>query len=309
MTSSANSPAAPVAHRKDPQALAVLFADIVGSTRLYDTLGDAQAKKIIDTCIIMMRKIIGQYNGRVIKTIGDEIMCALPDADSACLAACDLQHNIMNLPTVSNIKRAIRVGLHFGPVLQAHNDVFGDTVNLAARMVGLAKAGQIITTRATVQCLSPLLQKNTRRIAALTVKGKGDEVTVCEIIWQGGEELTLATQSIRTPPEQASLELSYRGKTLIFEQSNAIFLLGRDPSCQITVADSRASRQHARIELRQSKFFLIDQSTNGTFVLTAGQTEFALRREEVMLRGVGRVGFGHSVREADDEFVEFAVVG
>ncbi len=297
----------PAANKNDPHRLAVLFADIVGSTSLYDTLGDAQAKKIIDACIIMMRKIVGQYNGRVIKTIGDEIMCALPDADAACLAACDLQHRIMSLPTVSNIKRAIRVGLHFGPVLQAHNDVFGDTVNLAARMVGFAKAGQIITTRATVQCLSPLLQKNTRRIAAVTVKGKGDEVTVCEIIWQGGEELTMATPSIFTPFEQTTLQLCYRGSTLVVEPGDASLFLGRDPSCRITVADSRASRQHARIERRQNKFFLIDQSTNGTFLLTAGETEFALRREEVMLRGVGRIGFGHSVREAGDEFVEFSV--
>ena len=287
--------------------MGVLFADIVGSTRLYDTLGDARAKKVVDQCIGLMRRIIEQYGGRVIKTIGDEVMCVLPDADSTCLAACDMQHKIMALPMVSGIKRAIRVGLNFGPVLRDHNDVFGDSVNVAARMVGFAKAGQIITTRATVNCLSPMLEKSTRRIAALTVKGKGDDVAVCEIIWQGGEELTMATPSIITPLGQSSLELCYQGTTLIFEQDNATIFLGRDASCQITIADSRASRQHARIELRQKKFFLIDQSTNGTFVLTAGESEFMLRREEVMLRGVGRISFGRAVREADDEFVEFSV--
>ena len=55
--------------------LAVLFADIAGSTKLYDTLGDTQAKKMVDECIVLMRGIVGQYGGRVVKTIGDEV-CA-----------------------------------------------------------------------------------------------------------------------------------------------------------------------------------------------------------------------------------------
>lgn len=309
MTSSAPSASVAAAKIKTQQALAVLFADIVGSTRLYDTLGDVQAKKMVDECIALMRKIIGQYGGRVIKTIGDEVMCTLPEADSACLAACDLQQKIAALPAVSSIKRTIRVGMHVGSVLQERGDVFGDTVNLAARMAGFAKAGQIITTRVTVQSLSPLLQKNTRRIAALAVKGKGDDVEVCEIIWQSGEELTMATPSIITPPAHARLELRYRGGVLNFEQANASLFLGRDPSCQVRVSDNMASRQHARIERRQNKFFLIDQSTNGTYVLPAGEPEFALRREEVMLRGNGQIGLGHSVGQAGVDAVEYSVTG
>ena len=98
--------------------LAVLFADIAGSTRLYDTLGDTQAKMLIDECIGIMRDIIGRYAGRVIKTIGDEVMCVLPDADSGHLAAADMQLKIAALPAVSDVKRAIRVGFHFGPVIE-----------------------------------------------------------------------------------------------------------------------------------------------------------------------------------------------
>ena len=118
--------------------MAVLFADIAGSTRLYDTLGDIQAKFMVDECIALMRGIVAQYGGRVVKTIGDEVMCVLPDADSGCLAATDMQLKIMALPPVSNVKRAIRAGFHAGPVIEENNDVFGDTVNLAARMAGLA---------------------------------------------------------------------------------------------------------------------------------------------------------------------------
>ena len=287
--------------------LAVLFADIAGSTKLYDTLGDTQAKKMVDECIVLMRGIVGQYGGRVVKTIGDEVMCVLPDADSGCLAATDMQLKITALPAVSDVQRAIRVGFHAGSVIEENNDVFGDTVNLAARMAGLAKSMQIITTRATIELLSPMLQHSSRRIAALSVKGKGDDVEVCEIIWRGGEELTMAAVSTLPPSKQTRLHLLYGVSELVLELANAGIVLGRDASCQIAIADRMASRQHARIERRRDKFFLIDQSTNGTFVAFVGESEITLRREEVMLRGEGLIAFGRSVSESSDETVGFTL--
>lgn len=289
--------------------LAVLFADIAGSTKLYDTLGDARAKILIDECIRLMRDIIGRYAGRVIKTIGDEVMCVLPDADSGHLAATDMQLKISALPAVSEVKRAIRVGFHFGPVIEENNDVFGDTVNLAARMSGLAKGMQIITTLATVQQLSPALRGSTRRIAALSVKGKGDDIEVCEVIWQDGDDLTAATLPTTAPTVHSKLYLTHGGQKLTLEQANASVLLGRDATCHVILADRKASRVHARIERRRDKFFVVDQSTNGTFVTFAGEVEIALRREEVMLRGSGRIAFGHSLDDPSDETVEFAVRG
>ena len=143
----------------------------------------------------------------------------------------------------------------------------------------------------------------------MSVKGKGDDVDVCEIIWLAGEELTMATPSIITPPKKTALHLRCGSTELVLEQANAALVLGRDAACQIVVADRMASRQHARIERRQDKFFLIDQSTNGTFVAFAGEAELTLRREEVMLRGPGRMAFGRSVTQSSDDTVEFELRG
>ncbi len=296
--------------RKPTSTMAVLFADIAGSTKLYDTLGDTLAKKMVDECIGLMRGIVAQYGGRVVKTIGDEVMCVLPDADSGCLAATDMQLRITELPAVSNVKRAIRAGFHAGPVIEENNDVFGDTVNLAARMAGVAKAMQIITTRATVDQLSPLLRKSSRSIASLSVKGKGDDVEVCEIIWQGEDELTtMAAASAASALSVATLRLQYGPTELVMDQPNASIVLGRDVGCHIAVSDRMASRHHARIERRRDKFFLVDQSTNGTYVVFTGEAEITLRREEVMLRGAGRIAFGRSVSETSEGTVEFALRG
>ena len=287
--------------------MAVLFADISGSTKLYDTLGDAQAKRLIDECIGLMRGVVAHYGGRVIKTIGDEVMCVLPDADNGYLAATDMQLKIAALPAVADVKRTIRVGFHTGPVIEEASDVFGDTVNLAARMAGLAKGMQIITTQMTVERLSAPLRASTRKIAALAVKGKLDDIEVCEVIWQDGDDLTMATPSTAVAAARIELHLTHGGREVVLEQANSTLSLGRDAGCQIVLADRKASRVHARIERRRDKFFLVDQSTNGTFVTFAGEAEIALRREEVMLRNQGRITFGHGMAESSEETVDFVV--
>lgn len=296
----APSPSSPAQARP-----AVLFADIAGSTALYETLGDTLAKTLIDECLQGMRTVTGRHGGRVIKTIGDELMCVFPDADQGSLAASDMQLAVAALPQFSGVRRSIRVGFHVGPVIDADGDVFGDTVNTAARMAGLAKGDQIITTGTAVEAMSPILRQATRRIAALPVKGKGDDIEVCEVLWQPGDDLTMATGSIAQAAVPRSLQLSHGTQQLRLEGAATLVVLGREASCQIVLADRKASRVHARIERRRDKFFLVDQSTNGTYVTFAGETEIVLRREEIMLRGEGCIAFGHSIVESDQETVDF----
>jgi class 3 adenylate cyclase len=289
-----------------PQTVAaVLFADISGSTTIYETLGDALAKQMIDECLRDMRTATARHGGRVVKTIGDELMCVFPDADRVAMAASEMQQAIADMPPVSGVKRAIRVGFHVGPVIESEGDVFGDTVNTAARMAGLAKGEQIYTTLAAVQLMSPIVRSQTRRIASLTVKGKGDEVAVCEVLWQAGDDLTMATASLESTPTQVTLDLSHGVKQTVLDTANSRIVIGRDAGCQIMLGDRKASRVHARIERRRDKFVLVDQSTNGTYVTFDGEAEIGLRREELILRGRGRIVFGHGIDESDEDVVVF----
>lgn len=289
---------------------AVLFADIAGSTKLYEVLGDTEAKRLIDEVLIALTALTKRHGGRVVKTIGDEVMCVFANAEKGFHAATDMQNKVDSMPVVSGTKRRIRVGFHAGAVIEEAGDVFGDTVNVAARMSGLAKGMQIMTTRTTVDTLPGYLRGFTRNIAALSVKGKADDMAVCEVLWQDEGDLTMTVAALSVNAvSTGELVLKHGEQELILNAKRNSAGMGRDPGSEIVVTDTKASRNHARIEKRRDKFFLADQSTNGTFVKFAGEAEIGLRREEIMLRGTGRILFGHSESEGAGETVEFTVRG
>src|SRR5678809_1339369 len=145
----------------------VLFADVSGSTKLYETAGDAVAHAAIEKCVNLMRDKTVQATGRVIKTIGDEVMSAFPTADAAADAAIEMQSGIAELPAVGTTKIGIRIGFNFGPIVERDGDIFGDAVNLAARLAAVATKGQIISARETVCLLSPMLKAATRAITTI----------------------------------------------------------------------------------------------------------------------------------------------
>src|SRR6185369_3792473 len=149
-----------------------MFADVSGSTSLYEKLGDQRALAAIEAVLSELRKSTVLQSGHVVKTIGDEVMAVFPSVDAAMQAACDMQVRVAAIPQGDGARLAIRVGFHFGPAIEEKGDYFGDEVNTAARMAGLAKSGQIITSGPTVDALSPLLKASTREIDALQVKGK-----------------------------------------------------------------------------------------------------------------------------------------
>lgn len=291
-----------------PNESAMLFADVSGSTKLYDTAGDAIAHKAIDACVTMFKEKTAANGGRVIKTIGDEIMAEFPTANQAARAAVAMQRDITAMPPpVEGVQLGARIGFHFGAVVHRDNDVFGDTVNLSARLTGLASKGQIITSDETVTGLAPILKIDCRRLYAIPVKGKAHDVGICELRWRESDEddATMVAGHRPAPaPAPFSLTLVYRDVQLVLPRDKKAVTLGRDAAADMVIPDRMASRIHCEIELRMDKFVLNDRSANGTYVSVEGQGEMTLRREECILRGRGRIMLGQSQTTAT-EFVEF----
>lgn len=290
------------------QNKAVLFADISGSTRLYDALGDTRAFSAINGCLDVLRQLTISHSGRVVKTIGDEIMSVFPDAVCAVQAACEMQLVVNAQAPIDKVRMAIRIGLHSGAVLESSSDgdVFGDTVNVAARMAEIAKAQQIITTAATIAQLPPIMRSSTRTFSSLSIKGKADDIEVREVLWQESDEMTMMVGDDFTPSNvEPSLRVIHQGKVFIVNSATPSITIGRDEDADIVVQDRRASRIHAKIERRRDKFVFVDLSSNGSFILVKGETEIQLRREECVLRESGSISLGHPYLKDPTEVIEF----
>lgn len=278
----------------NPRSCAVLFADISGSTPLYEELGDGQALASIERCLRLLRDAAAEFGGRVVKTTGDGVMCAFDAAEAALHAARVMQVRVTEQAALGGPKLAIHVGCHFGPVIESAGDLYGDSVNAAVRVLALAKAGQVIVTQEVIARVGGNLLERVRMLDRVPVKGKREPLEIFELLWQDAEELTaLAT---RLEEEQGSrLKLVSEGRDLWFDGTAGALRLGREAGCEIVIVDPKVSRRHARIEKRRDKFVLVDHSSNGTYVVVAGEAEICLRREEVILRGSGHIGLGHPV--------------
>ncbi|MBY0299734.1 MAG: FHA domain-containing protein [Methylobacterium sp.] len=285
----------------EPCSIGVLFCDVAGSTRLYRDLGDDAALRVVDRCLGVAADVVQSKGGRLVKTIGDEFMAVFEDVCAMCDAAVAVQRRFEDegVGHVGDHRLQLRIGFHHGPVVRANDDYFGTTVNMAARMVALAKGGQIITTGELADGLPPLQRAATRALVGVYVKGAGDDVRVAEVLWHVAANQTtvfsLLPAAEPRPPAGSGLRLTYRDKRWLFDESRQAVTLGRDAASDIVVDNDYVSRRHATIERRGDKWVLIDHSTNGTYVTLFGAEEFCMRREELVLRDVGTLGIGRSI--------------
>lgn len=289
--------------------LAILFADVVGSTRLYELMGDLRARDMVAICIDVMRSATEQRQGTVIKTMGDEVMSTFPSADEALNAAAQMQQQISSHAQlkVDGQPVSIRIGCHFGPVMLENRDVFGATVHTANRMTSQAKAGQIITTAATVERLSPEWRASCRQIDIAAIKGQGNEVALYEVLWQS-EDVTSMVPAISMnsrPVRLLRLRLRANDRDLVIDEQHSSITIGRAEDNDVVIKGNLISRLHARIEISRNKFVLIDQSTNGTFVQTADGEESFVRRDSLQIKGEGTIGLGRLPEQDSPQTIRF----
>lgn len=293
--------------------VAILFADVVGSTQLYEQLGDAKAREMVGRCLEIMRDATEANEGSVIKTMGDEVMATFPTADAAMNAAKRMQEGISSDAALGHEGGhvAIRIGCHYGTVVREHRDIFGSAVHTANRMTSQAKAKQIITTLSTVERLSPEWQSAARQIDVATVRGKADEVVLFEVLWQPEE----ATSMLPTVPWSSSkknarprrLSLRCQGQEVTVGEGRKSVTLGRADDNDIVVKGNLISRLHARVEATRDRFTLVDESTNGTFVQTSDGEEIFVRRDNTVLSGEGVIGLGRVAQPGTSLAIHFVV--
>jgi hypothetical protein len=287
-----------------------MFADVAGSTRLYEQLGDILANSIISEVIDLMVSSTTSNTGKVIKTIGDEVMCRFDDANDAANAAVEIQEKLQ-FGSIQGTYVSVKVGFHTGKVIQqVDGDLFGDAVNLAARLVGVAKGRQIILSKETLDALNPSLNPKVRHLDWLQVKGKSEPISVNELVWETAGVTQMVSFDALYDELKQELTLQCNGTNYSTDTDGQSVQLGRSEECDLVVGEELASRFHAKIRSNRGHFVLTDQSTNGTYVQSEDGNINYLRRDELVLEGKGRISLGSQISGENNRWwVNFHIKG
>ncbi len=284
----------------------VMFADISGSSALFERLGNKEAMHTVERCLKRMSRSIEGYRGKTLQIIGDELLARFDSAEDACQAAIDMQQRIADLPPVSGHKLNIRIGIHAGTVNEVEGKISGEVVTNTARIAGISRSTQILGSSTLVEELAKHnihTAKLAPELGSITENGARIQLYYIEWPAHGIFPESLGPKSILLAGTR--LCLRYRGKTHILDESNPVLTLGRDLNNNLIIEDRKASRQHARIEKRENGCYLIDSSSNGSFVSINGRQEIMLRKHELQLEGSGRICFGSSGNDPAADGAEF----
>jgi adenylate cyclase len=295
---------------REEKEMAVLFADIGSDAVQSGDPNEAITLDIEHEWIAQIRSLAPGYEGRLVKLIGNGVLCVFSSAEQGMMAASAAQSAIAaRAPPGSGI--GLQIGMHWGKVVFEGSDAFGESVNAAAYLATVATPGQIVTTETIYKMLPEFLRGLVRPIFRTVLKGETAEATVYEIMWKADkadltDNLFADFKPQVVPADTGGLLLVYRDKTLRVDRQNRHAVLGRHSTSNLVIHDGAASRYHARIELRGVDFFLNDISINGTFVLSEGQSEVHAVRREVRLEGGGKISLGRSFKMNPGEIVEYS---
>jgi len=288
--------------------LAICFADICDSTSLFEEYGDDEARDIVGRVLDLVSDVIEEYNGTVVKTIGDEVMGTFPELVAATSAVTKFPKAVKRDDSLAALGIEIRVGMCYGSVVQEDDgDVYGDAVNTASRLVDWARPEQVVTTAETLAPLPDFFESRTRNLGSTTLRGKEEPVEIVELLGeQSGSNLTVVEDRGPIPEQSANrnvLALRYGDETITVEQGP--LMLGRGSKSDLQISDSRVSRMHAVIERQRDSFMITDSSTNGTYVQIGDEEVMFLHREQLRLHGTGHLSLGRHVDADDAKLLRF----
>ncbi|VWX63312.1 Adenylate cyclase, class 3 [Burkholderiales bacterium 8X] len=298
----------------------VVFADLTGSTRVFEAMGNAKATDTVTRLIQWIGGICESHQGRVVKSLGDGVFAIFGDGGTATRAVLELQRNhqkrLQTWP--APLRMELQIGVASGEVVEVDGDCYGDAVNLASRLSDLAGPGQIWATASVIEQLREGEVRH-RNLGPINIRGKSEMPTVHRIDWQDEitEFLTMPAALVATGRAQDSsfgqIELAWLDVRSLFRAADLPIHLGRVDEAEFVVNDPRVSRLHARIEARQGSCVLVDVSTYGTWVRFHGSagpsSEIALRRDECVLHGSGEIGLGAPLSDFSAPTITFNTSG
>jgi adenylate cyclase len=295
----------------------ILFADLRGSTGLFETLGNAEATSVVTHCVSALGPPVQQHGGHVVKTLGDGLMAVFDVPAQAVQSALKMHEVLADIVSrgqqrgASSGLRSLRlqVAVSRGEVVEMAGDCFGDAVNVAARLLDHAGDNETLITAAVLAGLARSMKPKFRSLDQLVLRGRVEPV---QVYVHGGRRSgdSAATQfgDVAPTAEPDAIRLQWLQLNLVFASRQTPAVMGRSPQAHFCVDDSRVSRSHARLDWHGGSFQLSDLSYNGTYVRFGDGEIVSLRRGSCLLHGNGAIGLGGSPADPTSACVRFEVL-
>lgn len=294
----------------------VLFADLRGSTGLFETLGNAEAASVVTQSVALMGQIVVACGGTVVKTLGDGLMAVFEEPQGGVDAADEMHESLERVVAArgagSSRRPALKlqVAMAHGEVVEVGGDCFGDPVNVAARLLDRAGDNETLATHHVLGGLEDEHRGRFRSLSKLQLRGRQESVEVHRLeARRFGETAATMFEGSMPSTEVDSIRLTYRDTSVVFSGPDLPAILGRSAQGTYCIEDTRVSRSHARVEWHGGTFQVSDLSYNGTFVRFDGSGEVvALRRGSCTLHGSGAICLGAAPTDASAPTVHFQVL-
>lgn len=293
------------------QKLAILYADVTGSTHIYEEYGDEIARENIGVCISILTDITLQLGGQKVKTIGDEIMCSFLNPVKASTAAKEMHEALRTASEQGKFSIGelhVKIGWHYGVVNHRGAEIIGEAPVTAQQIIKLAKSDEILTSEQSLEFLPDELKQDARFIDSIEAEAWVGELKVYGLTWEDDDEVTRigSISSFIDDSIHKSLVLEYSGNQICMDAEHTHCHIGRGLENDICIIDGKfASKNHAEIICRHGVFYLKDNSTNGTAIYFSDGRSLRLHREEEVLSGQGTICFGGNPTNDPQSVVNF----
>ena len=298
----------------------VVFADLMGSTGVFESTGNAKATQLVTELTDWIGTVCVANGGRVVKTLGDGVLAVFPIGPGAISAVVEMQRNHQRRLDKTPVPQQmpIRIGVASGPVEIVAGDCYGDAVNVAARLSDLSGPHQIWASHVAVdQYVKSTDGARFRPLGSINIRGRAEPCLVYQVEWKVEENsdfLTMQADLPTTPPDARAdalggqIELGWSNNLKAFNSFDLPIHIGRVRTVEFVVDDPRVSREHARIDWRNGSLTLTDISTYGSCVrFYGGGSDLLLRRNDCVLHGQGEIALGASFSDANVPIVKFSV--
>ncbi len=297
--------------------IVVLYADVSGSTRLYEKFGDTIACADIHTCLEILSNVVSQNKGRKIKTIGDEIMCSFYKAEDAAQAAIQMNQDLRDASEMGRFQSGevhIKIGWHYGSGMFRDDDIIGEAPLLAQQVIGMAKRDEILTTQKSIDELPAIIKCTAKFIDCIEAEDGSGDINVYALPWDDEDsDATVVVagaenQDITGGLVHSALILRHKDQQVEMNQHQTHCHIGSGEDNELVVHGEFTSRHHGEIYYRHGRFHLSDMSTNGTGLIHQGDDFVRLHREERMLSGSGTICFGGDPKTDPNAAVQYECV-